>query len=266
MPLKREFFFRPFLCVSKNQILKLASSQQIPFREDPTNQSLKFQRNLLRKELIPPIKKNFPSLLKRYVQKQNEKLEILKKIKKPKQFIIPNSHVHLLGEAAVFELRQALHVLSKRGDWGEELKKVQLAQKNGKWGPMHLSHQIKVYLTPKHLLITQNHFDSKKSSYQKMTVKKLGENEKNYTKKDVKRLFYKYLSKANVHEFPFLVWIKNDKNSRVIKGDSIYNSMHLSKNHELHSPQWRIMPVSVLLSRWSDTDISLSLILPWGVE
>ncbi|HRZ41067.1 MAG TPA: tRNA lysidine(34) synthetase TilS, partial [Candidatus Omnitrophota bacterium] len=54
---KRDFkearVIRPFLAVSKEEILAFCKEHKVPFRTDPTNRSKKFLRNRIRHELLP---------------------------------------------------------------------------------------------------------------------------------------------------------------------------------------------------------------------
>ncbi len=45
--------FRPFLSLTKNEIVKYAQNKKIPFIEDKTNEDIKYKRNLIRKKIIP---------------------------------------------------------------------------------------------------------------------------------------------------------------------------------------------------------------------
>jgi tRNA(Ile)-lysidine synthase len=54
--------FRPLLDISKQEIVTYAKQQQIPFREDSSNQSLHFERNWIRLELLPQLLKHYPGL------------------------------------------------------------------------------------------------------------------------------------------------------------------------------------------------------------
>ena len=51
---------RPLLSASKKQIRDFAKSQHIPFREDETNQTSKYARNLIRNELAPELDSLIP--------------------------------------------------------------------------------------------------------------------------------------------------------------------------------------------------------------
>jgi len=51
---------RPLLEVSKEEILDFASEAEIPFREDETNLTSKYARNLIRRDLTPGLDRLFP--------------------------------------------------------------------------------------------------------------------------------------------------------------------------------------------------------------
>lgn len=58
IPIKRENIIRPILCVSKDEIMSYLKLKKIKFIEDSSNKELVYQRNYLRKKIIPLIKKN----------------------------------------------------------------------------------------------------------------------------------------------------------------------------------------------------------------
>ncbi len=63
---KRDFkearVIRPFLAVSKEEILAFCKEHKVPFRTDPTNRSKKFLRNRIRQELLPLLKAYNPQI------------------------------------------------------------------------------------------------------------------------------------------------------------------------------------------------------------
>lgn len=59
---KREYLVRPLLCLSKDDIYEYVTQHQLIWREDSSNESTKYQRNLIRHEVIPALKKINPSL------------------------------------------------------------------------------------------------------------------------------------------------------------------------------------------------------------
>ncbi len=63
IPPKRGKFIRPFLCVSKKDIISYLKTGEIKFVEDSSNKNLDFDRNFLRQKIVPELKENLnPSL------------------------------------------------------------------------------------------------------------------------------------------------------------------------------------------------------------
>ncbi|MEQ9229254.1 MAG: tRNA lysidine(34) synthetase TilS [Cyclobacteriaceae bacterium] len=54
---------RPMLCLTRSEILDFANEHAIVWREDATNKESKYQRNLIRNEVIPKLETINPSLL-----------------------------------------------------------------------------------------------------------------------------------------------------------------------------------------------------------
>ena len=72
--------YRPFLNISKTQILDYASKNRLNWVEDDSNQNIHFKRNLLRIEFIPKLSGVFNSLTKniaRSAKHQAEALELM---------------------------------------------------------------------------------------------------------------------------------------------------------------------------------------------
>ncbi|GEO03539.1 tRNA(Ile)-lysidine synthase [Adhaeribacter aerolatus] len=59
---KKEYLIRPLLCLSKDDIYEYVTENQLIWREDSSNESTKYQRNLIRHEVMPVLKKINPSL------------------------------------------------------------------------------------------------------------------------------------------------------------------------------------------------------------
>lgn len=63
IPVKRDKIIRPFLSVSKSEILNYLKKNNIDFIEDSSNEDVDFDRNYLRKEIIPLLKEKLnPSI------------------------------------------------------------------------------------------------------------------------------------------------------------------------------------------------------------
>jgi tRNA(Ile)-lysidine synthase len=59
---KRKNIIRPLLFASREEIAKFISENKLPFREDSSNSDEKYQRNLVRKKIVPVLKKINPSV------------------------------------------------------------------------------------------------------------------------------------------------------------------------------------------------------------
>ena len=59
---------RPFLNVSKSEILARAKKDKLKFIEDPSNKDISFDRNYLRNKVLPEIEKRWPSYRKNLKQ------------------------------------------------------------------------------------------------------------------------------------------------------------------------------------------------------
>ncbi|ARN77224.1 tRNA lysidine(34) synthetase TilS [Nonlabens spongiae] len=73
IPKKNNHIFRPLLPFTREQILIFAKSQNINWREDSSNASKDYQRNALRHDVIPELKKHMPQLMDNF----QESLEYL---------------------------------------------------------------------------------------------------------------------------------------------------------------------------------------------
>lgn len=58
------FHLRPFLSITRDEILQYAQQYQLSWIEDPSNQSIEFDRNYLRQKVVPILKERWPSLAK----------------------------------------------------------------------------------------------------------------------------------------------------------------------------------------------------------
>lgn len=158
--------FRPFMCVSKNQILNFLNKSQIKFMVDSSNMNDSHERNWWRIHILDKIKKKYPKVLHHYVQYANElalKLGVIYKQTPPAKLKIIDEQTHLYHfekmqrvQDSFHLLRKSLHVLSskKRMKLRQQLKSVAQAYKNNKLGPIHFTGGVKAYVYRKSILIT----------------------------------------------------------------------------------------------------------------
>jgi tRNA(Ile)-lysidine synthase len=62
IPVKQNFIVRPLLFATKEEIIAYAKKKKLKFRQDSSNDEVKYKRNFLRHEVIPALKKLNPSL------------------------------------------------------------------------------------------------------------------------------------------------------------------------------------------------------------
>lgn len=96
IPLQRDILIRPLLFATKADINKYAQSQSLVWREDESNSSVKYARNLIRQQVVPVLKKINPSLEQSFFKSAN-------RIQQTEDYL----------SYAISELRSAL--VSKRG-------------------------------------------------------------------------------------------------------------------------------------------------------
>ena len=167
IPVRNGKIIRPFLCVTKEQLLHLSRFENIVFRNDPTNKETKYDRNFLRESLAPLIKKRFPKYLKHYVNHANHMAVIL-------HLNITNrvneNQIHLYEQGAIiqgpqfsqYQVQELLHSFSnsERGEISAQILKMFKAIDNGKKGPFHFSGGTEVYSSHKLLMIYQQNMNN----------------------------------------------------------------------------------------------------------
>lgn len=152
IPVRNGPIVRPFLCVTREQLKTLSQNEKIIFREDPTNQDTRFDRNYVRKEIAPRIRKRYPKYLKHYAFHANYMATIL-------HLNITNrlngSKIYVYDQGAIIEghhlsqpqIQELLHAYSRtnRGEISSQISKMLKAIDNHKKGPFHFSGGTEAY-------------------------------------------------------------------------------------------------------------------------
>jgi tRNA(Ile)-lysidine synthase len=73
---KRDFLIRPLLYLSKVEVDALVAKEGLAYREDSSNQSLKYARNKIRHEVVPVLKELNPSLEHTFEQNARRMAEL----------------------------------------------------------------------------------------------------------------------------------------------------------------------------------------------
>jgi len=253
IPVFNGSIIRPFMCVTKAQIIRFARCFDLPFLEDPTNEQIKYERNFIRNDVIPVFAPRYKKFLKHYVYRHNEiarQLGVHRVFSHKTHFQINLNVESVLiyslqmreDYSGIGELvKNAMKKLNpdSRGTLSIQIKKIKEALKNNKHGPLTLTNGVKVYLDYQTLLLT------KKSS--PLLAKKF-DDFKTFSYDE----FYHYLedwlsSKFQHLDFPFIVLVKYSS----FKKRNFYNSFNpnliqgLKENHEEFYPALR------LLREWS---------------
>lgn len=160
IPVRNGKVFRPFLCVSRKQIETLARYEKIPFREDPTNSDLNFDRNYVRHEVVARIAKRFPKYLKHYVSISNQasinmNANIMKKGSLTDVFAYEDGAVLIGQKFDIVQIQELMHTYSNtdRGELVGPIGRMLDAIRNGKKGPFQFSGGIEAYHTHSLLMI-----------------------------------------------------------------------------------------------------------------
>lgn len=117
MPFERDNLVRPFLKITKQELMNYAHLNQLKWREDASNATSKYRRNRLRNEIIPSLEIDIPELTKSIDFMidifQKNQLEIADKIRPIKEEICLNesiqaSIIESLNEFEIIELFRQL--------------------------------------------------------------------------------------------------------------------------------------------------------------
>lgn len=174
IPVFNNGLVRPFMSVSKKQILRYARARHLSWTEDPSNLNEKFERNFMRIHLTAKILDRYPSTLSHYVSRNNQ-LALIQNIHRlnseSTSVVTQEISGGYLMVAEDFkhhknEIKELIYKLSsvERGEINNELDKLIKAQTEIKnnpasfpfKGPMNFSGGVQLYLIKDHLFITNN--------------------------------------------------------------------------------------------------------------
>lgn len=148
--LKRGPFIRPLMCLSKRQILNICKEEKIVFINDPSNECLDYERNYVRNQLVPIIKRQYPNYLRNYVYQANSWANNESAKKKSSDLFEFKDALGMLVLAkkdfkettfqSSTDIKKILAIIKKlsvkeRGSLAIEVQKCVLAQAKGKKGP-----------------------------------------------------------------------------------------------------------------------------------
>lgn len=160
IPVRNGPMIRPFLCVTRAQMKRLATDENIPFRDDPTNWDLKFERNFLRHEVIAHLKKRFPKYLKHYAHLSNfaamqMNISAISRSGPAQIYSYEHGAVLLGNHFTEIQVQEIIHNYSntERGELITPIQRMLRAIENKKKGPFHFSGGVEAYYTAGLLMI-----------------------------------------------------------------------------------------------------------------
>lgn len=169
VPLFNKGLVRPFMCVTKKQILRYARARRLHWIEDPSNMNEKFERNFMRIHLTKKILNRYPGTLAHYVSRNNQLalIQNLHRLNSESRSVVTKEiSGGFLMVAEDFkhhknEIKDLIYKLSNknRGEINHELDKLIKAQEEIKKdpasfpfkGPMNFSGGVQLYLIKDHL-------------------------------------------------------------------------------------------------------------------
>ena len=92
-PFGKGIIFRPMLTANKKSVMEYAKEHQLKWIEDPSNQDTYFDRNYLRKKIIPEFRERWPSIatsVSRLSQLSAQNIEILNQVAEEDIGVIEN--------------------------------------------------------------------------------------------------------------------------------------------------------------------------------
>lgn len=155
IPARNNNIFRPFMCLSKNQIYSIANKNNIPFLEDSSNDENNYERNYMRNIVIPLIAEQYPNYLKHYVNQMNNKVkEEGLHISSVKEKSIKSNELPLNASYSEIESIIKINSNKKRGKISNNLNSLIKAIENNKRNfSMDFSGSVTVRVTKKNIII-----------------------------------------------------------------------------------------------------------------
>jgi len=153
---------RPMLCFTRAEILFLAESMQVNWREDASNQSLDYQRNKIRHQVIPVLENINSALFQRF---QVSARHIAEAAEIHRNYFLKESNKHFLLRNNIYEVSQrALQVhpygqtllyefLKDKGFHEEQVQQIFQMMREGLSGKYIVMQDTTVLLNRRQLLI-----------------------------------------------------------------------------------------------------------------
>lgn len=260
IPVRNGHIVRPFLCVTRKQIEKVAAFEGIKFIQDPTNNSLRFDRNYLRHEVIPRIKKRYPKFLKHYAHMANagaQNLGVSLLHQGYNNIFVYADGAMLVGEKFVeYEIRELIHQFSnvKRGELTESILKMQKAIAKHKKGPFDFSGGVRAYYSGRTLMIyprtLQNHDKSIAHALEQLSIDQLLQFPHS-TYEELEIMWKNFLKTPDVMKnLPGLVLVLETESIKKTLNTSTHDTLFPEVSRVVQSKKLRFIPILKCLEIW----------------
>jgi len=260
IPVRNKKVVRPFMCVSKAQIERLARFEKIPYLFDPTNKDPRYERNYVRLKIIPQLAARYPKYLASYVAQMNAlssflKLNILPSVEERK-FTYKEAHLFLGDDFSKSSLVSSIHQFSNkdRGEIFSTLEKMLKAIGHQKQGPFHFSGGVKGFYSPGILMFTHGRFQNKDEELFHLLSSLPMHKIKSIPKKSLQELKKSFEDLLNLSDapafFPMPCLVIENKFIEKTLNTSGSDSMFPRVTELCRSRGWRLVAMNKLLKTW----------------
>jgi tRNA(Ile)-lysidine synthetase-like protein len=260
IPLKSRRIWHPFLCVTKEQIMREARLRKLTWMDDPTNDRKDYARALFRQEIAGRLAIEHPQFLKHYAlrsQRTAEQLGVaLKKTQLARGIFADKCHLYLTPpseEQLLISVRQLSH--ATRGTLYREIPKILAAQMSGKQGPFQLSGGVRVVAYGNWLMIMAKDFQTV------LPEGDLGEFH-TYRREEFIGLIERHLTQQDLFYAPFWFAFERDQKS----GNILQETRRDALWNEISQQKIPVINAQRLLSRWKNSHLELRLAPLWPLR
>ncbi len=166
IPDKRDFVLRPMLNIRSAEIQEYVNSKEISYREDSSNSSNKYLRNIIRNKVLPSVKNELPE----FEESVSKSMEILKEqddlynylIQKELELIVDfqrDTSEYLIDTERLLSFPQPAAILYRFLDsfgFNHAQSKQAIAVTKGQPGKIFHSKTHKLLIQAKHMLLREN--------------------------------------------------------------------------------------------------------------
>jgi tRNA(Ile)-lysidine synthase len=263
IPVRNRAIIRPFLCVTRSQIKRLASFEGIKFLEDPTNKNLQHDRNYVRHKIVPLIKRRYPKYLKFYSHFANFSALILKisvrsRSGLSKIFAFEDGAVLLGKHFSEVQIQEVLHSYSKadRGKLITPIEKMLRAIDNGKKGPFQFSGGLEAYYTYNLLMIYPKGMKNYDESIAEI-LKQLSSDDlkkiPTFKRFELRHAFHQLLQSSDgLANMPGLILVLESESICKTLNASVYDALFPKVSALCKERGWRFTSYSKCLETWKN--------------